>query len=75
METEIETIELENGKLYAKVTEVVIDNIKYFFLVNSKDTYDYVIRKEVGEEIVGLDNNEEFEKVLRKLLEDNKISI
>ncbi len=75
METEIETIELENGKLYAKVTEVVIDNIKYFFLVNSKDTYDYVIRKEVGEEIVGLDNNEEFEKVLRKLLEDNKINI
>ena len=75
METEIETIELENGKLYAKVTEVVIDNIKYFFLVNSKDTYDYVIRKEVGEEIVGLDNNEEFEKVLRKILEDNKINI
>ena len=53
METEIETIELENGKLYAKVTEVVIDNIKYFFLVNSKDTYDYVIRKEVGEALEG----------------------
>ena len=72
---DIETIQLENGNHYIKVTEVELDGTKYFFLVNAKDTSDYVVRKEEGEEIVGLDDEQEFDKVIRKLLKDNKIEI
>lgn len=64
-------IKLEDGNDY-----IVIDKIdNYVFLSNIKDSNDFCIRKEIEENeekyLVGLDSNEEYEKVIKLLLEKN----
>ena len=51
METEVETIVLDNNQEYIKLAELVINNIKYYLLNNMSDSNDFVIRKEIGEEL------------------------
>lgn len=64
-------VKLEDGNDY-----IVVDKIdNYVFLSNLKDSNDFCIRKEIKENdttyLVGLDNNEEYEKIVKLLLEKN----
>lgn len=64
-------VKLEDGNDY-----IVVDKIdNYVFLSNLKDSNDFCIRKEIEENdttyLVGLDNNEEYEKIVKLLLEKN----
>lgn len=69
---ELKFIELEEGKEYFVISEVNLDNNKYYVLVNSNNNYDIVIKKEENEFLVGLDNMEELKSVIVKLAADNK---
>lgn len=64
---EVDTIELE-GKEYIIVEEITINGVVYMHLANSSDPEDFCIRKVIVEDneeiITGLDNREEFDKVL-----------
>lgn len=71
MINEVDTIVLDNNKEYFKVTELTINNINYYLLNNIDDKSDFVIRKEVNDEIVGLDNEDEFNLIVNKLINKN----
>ena len=68
---EIDVITLEDGKEYILLKEKLINNVKYFLLVNGNDKDDFVIRKQSEYEIIGLDDEEEFEKVVGLFMESN----
>lgn len=65
---EVETVILEDGKNCIVINEIEIDGIKYVYLVNVVDNNDYVIRKEINNELVGLDNEIEFKKAMAHLI-------
>ena len=65
---EVDSIVLENNQEYIKITEKIINNIKYYLLANPNSYSDFVIRKQIGEEIVGLNDEEEFNKVISVLM-------
>ena len=48
-----------------------MDNIKYYLLVNPDNPKDFVIRKEEGKEIVGLDDKLEFAAAVADLFQKN----
>ncbi len=59
-EVELKVITLEDNQDYA-----IIDEIEgYLYLANVNDQNDICIRKDIGEEIIGLENEEEFYKAL-----------
>ena len=58
---DVKVYTLEDGIDYAVLDE--INN--YVYLANVSDPKDICIRKDIGEELVGLDNEEEFNKALR----------
>ena len=66
--TDIEIFTLEDGKKCIIIAEEIIDNNKYVYLVNTANRKDYIIRKEINNELIGLDNEEEFNKVTLALL-------
>jgi hypothetical protein len=66
--TDIELVTLEDGKNCIIIAEEIIDNNKYVYLVNTANRKDYIIRKEINNELIGLDNEEEFNKVTLALL-------
>ena len=68
---DMEFLTLENNKDYMILSKIEMNNNLYYLLMNPNTKYDYIIRKESGEEIVGLDNEEELQKVILKLAEDN----
>ncbi|MEG0977293.1 MAG: hypothetical protein RSE41_10310 [Clostridia bacterium] len=76
MEEEVEYITLEDGIDYIILDEIIVNNIKYVYLVNENDDLDFVIRKvkiENNEEyLVGLDTDEEFDNVLKEYIEKHK---
>lgn len=57
---EVKTIVLEDNIEYIVIGE--IEN--YVYLVNSTDEEDMCIRKEIDDELVGLDNEEEFMRAI-----------
>lgn len=65
-----ESIILDDGIEYIILNSEVIDNIKYTLFVNINDDSDICFRKTIikdGEEyFVGLDDEEEFKKILLK---------
>ena len=61
-----ESITLENGKEYILLAETEIEKVKYYLLYNPTDKYDYVFRKEQGEDLIGLDDEDEFAMVAAK---------
>ena len=69
---EYDTIVLETGKEYAVLSDIDINNIKYYVLYNPEIAGDFAFRKEEDDELVGLDDEKEFELVVRNLYEKNK---
>ena len=65
---EYEIVKLENGIDYLLLTEEIIDGVNYLYLVNTNDENDFVIRKEVNDEYVGL-TEEEFDKLINNLID------
>lgn len=63
---------LEDGQDYFVAAETVVDNNKYYLFVNENEIKEPAIRKEVGDELVGLDDIKEFQKVIAQFLVDNK---
>ncbi len=68
---DLEFVMLENGKKYCIIKEFIYNNVKYLYLTNIEDINDFTIRKEINDEFVGLDNEEEFNKIVDILI--NKI--
>lgn len=64
-----EIVKLENGINYLILNEQVIDDDKYLYLVNVNDEDDFAIRKEEGEDLVGL-TEEEFDKVIKYIIKE-----
>jgi len=56
-------ITLENNKEYILLDEFIYGNDKYAVLVNSLDSEDYVLRQVIGNELVGLENEDHFKQV------------
>lgn len=69
---ELAFITLENGKDYFVISTTNINDVIYYLLVNDNDIKDVVIRKEDGTDLVGLNNLDEFKKVISKFYADNK---
>lgn len=69
---EKELIVIEDGRECIILNEYCFDEKKYLLLVNMKDSNDFIIRKKVNNEIIGLDDQLEFESIIKKITEDNK---
>lgn len=69
---ELEFITLENGQDYFVATKTNVKNTIYYMLVNENVLSDIVIRKEVGDELVGLDDMNEFRLAIAKLYQENE---
>jgi hypothetical protein len=65
---EVATVTLEDGKICAILNELEIDKTKYVYLVNVEDRTDYVIRKMIGNELVGLTDEDELKKAMAFLI-------
>lgn len=63
---------LDDGQDYFVVAETILDNDKYYLFVNEKSIKEPAIRKEVGDELVGLDDIMEFQKVIGQFILENK---
>lgn len=64
-----EIVRLEDGINYLILKEQEVEGSKYLYLVNVNDEEDFVIRKEVGDELIGL-TEEEFDKVVRVIISE-----
>ena len=62
MEVKIYTIE---DKEYMLINELDNNGIHYLLLVNNEDDEDIMFRKEVGDQLLSLDNDEEYYRVLQ----------
>lgn len=69
---DLKFIELENGIDYYVLDEVYFKKNKYYILVNPKNNYDVVIRKEENDYLVGLKDTKELKNVIGKLTKDKK---
>lgn len=73
-EKEVKTVKLENGIEYIIVDEI-IDKDKYLILVNEMNDLDVCIRKVIVENneeyIIGLDSDEELNKILNLYYKKN----
>lgn len=56
-------IRLEDNRDCIVLDEFTYEKNKYVILVNSLDKDDFIIRKVINEELIGLDNEEEFKNV------------
>ena len=56
-------ITLEDNRECILLDEFIFENDKYVILVNSLDKDDFIVRKIINNELVGLDNEEHFKKV------------
>lgn len=56
-------IKLEDNRDCILLDEFEFKSHKYVILVNSLDKDDFIVRKVINEELIGLDNEEEFKKV------------
>lgn len=65
---EVATVTLEDGKICAILNELEIENTKYVYLVNTEERTDFVIRKRIGNELIGLTDEEELKKAMAYLI-------
>ncbi len=74
---ELEFVILDDNKKYCIINEIIYNNIKYLYLTNIENIDDFTIRKEINNEFVGLDNEEEFNKVvdifIKKITDNSEI--
>ena len=59
-----ESIILEDKKEYGIIDELIIDNITYLYLCDVEKPENFCVRKVKDDKVIGLDNNEEFDKAL-----------
>ena len=69
---EVEVITLENNKDYIVIDKIKDNDNEYIYLSNENDETDFCIRKHIGDNLCGLENNEEFFKALELLKTKNK---
>ena len=73
---EMNTMVLENGVEYTEVDNLVYNNFKYLLLSNVKNVKDSCIRKmsldNNKEYVYRLENQSEFDLILKMFLEKNK---
>ena len=67
---ELDFVTLDN-KEYLVIDEIKHNDINYIYLVNNKNSKDFVIRKEKDDLLVGLDNEEEFNEVMKSFINKN----
>jgi hypothetical protein len=68
---ELEFIKLDNNQDYFKITDIIINNTKYYLLVNALNKNDFAIRKEESNYLIGLDNLDELNMVINKMAANN----
>ncbi len=68
---EVEFIKLDNNQDYFKITDIIINNTKYYLLVNALNKSDFAIRKEESNYLIGLDNLDELNMVINKMAANN----
>lgn len=72
-EKEYNVVVLENGIEYTEISRMKLDGNTYVFLSNLDEPSDFCIRKLLvnnnKEEIVGLDDEDEFDKVFNLFIE------
>lgn len=72
---EIELVTIEGNIQCILLDELLYQGTKYLFLINANNEKDYIIRKESGQELIGLDNESEFNNImnlfLKKKLKEN----
>lgn len=73
---EVNTMILENGVEYTEVDNLIYNDVKYVLLSNVKNVKDSCIRKlSVGDNekyVCRLENENEFEMILKMFVEKNK---
>lgn len=69
---EVELVTLEDGKVCAVLNELELDNTIYVYLVNTSNNQDYIIRKKINNELVGLADEEELKKAMAYLIVKNQ---
>lgn len=69
--TQIELITLEDNRVCIILDEITVNENKYLYLVNSQKKDDFIIRKVLNDELVGLDNEEEFNNIIEIFLSKN----
>lgn len=62
---------LEDGREFAIIDEINRDNMTYVYLTSINDETDFVIRKLINDELIGLSNKDEFDKALLYFTEKN----
>ena len=62
---------LLNDKEYLIIDEIKYNDTNYLYLVNNKNSKDFVIRKEKDDLLVGLDNDNEFNDVMSLFVQKN----
>lgn len=69
---ERDLIVLEDGRQCVILNEFFVNDKKYLLLINKDDGSDFIIRKKNNNEIVGLDDEFEFENVIKKIINKEK---
>lgn len=70
---EVELVTLEDGRVCAVLNELELDDIIYVYLVNTSNNQDYIIRKKINNELVGLADEEELKKAMAYLIVKNQV--
>lgn len=65
---EVETVKLENGQEYIIFDRKNINGTVYVYMININNNSDLVIRKELDNMLVGLDDEEEFKNATKQIL-------
>lgn len=68
----ITVVKLEDNKECIVLDEFLYENNKYVILVNCANRQDFIVRKVENNDLVGLDNEEHFQKVFLYYL-DNRL--
>lgn len=77
MEKEFEMVTLEDGKEYVIIEEITENDVTYVYLTNVEDETDFCIRKVIDEQtgkmLIGLSDNNEFDKALLYFTKKNNV--
>ena len=68
----MKTYILEDDEEYVAVEEIPNNEVTYLYLANLKDEKDICVRKEIKDEILPLDSEEEFNKAMLLFSQKNK---
>lgn len=67
---ELEFVILDDNKKYCIIKEIIYNGIKYLYLTNIDNIDDFTIRKEINNEFVGLDDEEEFNQIVDMFIKE-----